>query len=256
MMHLLTPCARPIPGPTDGPSHTATNRNPRPRTRSGLTLTRWAWLLLSAACTQAACEHRVQVHTFDIEIQAESDPGKPVALVAVRNGGQELGKTNADGQLQLSLQGRAGDQLALEVTCPSGYASPQQPMRVILRPLASERVPTYQTACRPLVRSLVIAVKAENGPDIPVIYQGREVARTDDQGAAHALLQVPPEQQITLVLDTSAPQHQNLRPRSPELTFTMPERDEVAVFEETFAVEKPKVRRPVKSKPKLPVPIR
>lgn len=217
---------------------------------------RWGASVLSMACALLACEHQVQVHAFQVRIQAESDPGKPVAQVGIRSDGRELGQTNQEGQLLLSLQGRPGEQLALDVACPQNYASPQQPLRVVLRPLASAQVPTYQTQCRPLVRSLVIAVKATNGPDIPITYQGREVARTDGQGAAHALLQVAPEEQITLVLDTSAKRHANLRPRSPELTFTMPERDEVAVFEETFAVEQPKVRRRTQVKPKLPVPIR
>ena len=87
------------------------------------------------------------------------------------------------------------------------------------------------------MRSLVVAVRAKNGPNLPVKYLGRELARTDAEGVAHALLKVAPSEQVTLVLDTSDPAHERLRPKNPEYTLVMRARDEVAVFDQTFTLQ-------------------
>lgn len=213
--------------------------------------------LPALALSVVGCEPTATTATFAVNIRAESDPGKAVAEVEIKHGGKVLGRTDQQGLLRLSLQGRPGEAYQLDVKCPDGHASPHKPIAVVLRPLASAQVPTYQAECRPLVRSLVVAVKAENGPNIPLMYQGREIARTDTEGAAHALLRVPPEQHVTLVLDTSSPEHVALRPHSPELNLTMPGRDEMVVFEHKFAV-KSAPRKKVRRKPtkRLPQPIR
>jgi hypothetical protein len=105
-----------------------------------------------------------------------------------------------------------------------------------------------------MLRSLVISVRAPNGPDLPLKYLGKEIARTDANGAAHALLKVAPGESFNLVLDTSAPEAQQLRPQNPELRVTVPERDDIVVFEQQFT--RPVVKAP-KRKAKEPVgPVR
>jgi hypothetical protein len=91
---------------------------------------------------------------------------------------------------------------------------------------------------------LVVAVRAQNGLNLPLRYLGREIARTDESGVCHALLQLPPSESVTLTLDTSGAD--KLRPKSPEFKFTVPPHDEVVVFDQSFAREvepKPAVRR-------------
>ena len=53
------------------------------------------------------------------------------------------------------------------------------------------------------MRRVVVAVRAENGPNLPVTYLGRAVGRTDASGAAHVLLAMHPGDQFSLGLDTS-----------------------------------------------------
>ena len=67
----------------------------------------------------------------------------------------------------------------------------------MLRRLAEpSKVPAYQATCPPTTRAIVVAVAAENGAGLPVLYLGREVARTDASGAASVLLHAVPGEPI------------------------------------------------------------
>ena len=205
-----------------------------------------AWF--AAGCATAGSGSGAQ--RFDVDVRVESDPSKPLPAAGIVQGSAELGRTAADGSVRVSLRGRNGDVVSLRVACPEGYASPDKPLSVTLRPLVGTSVvPEYRARCEPLLRTLVVAVRAKGGAGLPVKHLGREIARTDADGAAHALLQVPPSEQITLVLDTAAPERERLRPKSPEFTLMMPARDQVAVFDQTFTEIAPPV---IKRKPQAP----
>jgi hypothetical protein len=178
---------------------------------------------------------------FDVVLRVESDPGQALAAAKISRDGVPLSETDAQGTTRLSLTGAAGEVVALSVTCPSGYDSPEKPLLVVLKPIVEQgRVPEYRTVCPPLLRSLVVAVRAQNGPNLPVRYLGKEIARTDAAGTCHALLKVTPGETVTLTLDTSAAEHAKLMPHSPELKLTVPERDEVVVFDQKFTREQEK----------------
>jgi hypothetical protein len=176
------------------------------------------------------------VQRYEIDVRVESDPSKPLAAVGIRQGSNELGRTDAAGSARVALAGKNGDVVTLNVACPEGYASPEEPMSITLRLLLDKSVvPQYRAQCQPLMRSLVVAVRAKGGANLAVKHLGREIARTDAEGVAHALLKVSPAEQVTLVLDTSGPEHERLRPKSPEFSLMMPARDDVAVFDQTFS---------------------
>ena len=208
----------------------ASARQKRPRRLVALAL------LLAPACSGTGKS------AFAIAVQVESDPGKPLSGVRIAVGGAELGRSDQRGRARIVLSGKPGDVLDLTVTCPADYTAPEKPLSVVLRPLAEAgRIPEYRAVCAPRMRSLVLAVRAERGPNLPVKYLGREIARTDSAGAAHALIEVEPNQPVSVTLDTSAPEHAALRPQNPELKLVMPARDEVALFDQTFTrVEPPK----------------
>lgn len=193
---------------------------------------------------------------FEVDVRVESDPGKPLESVGILQGPAELGRSAADGTVRVALQGRNGDVVSLHVACPENYASPDKPLSVTLRPLVGASTPQYRAQCEPLLRTLVVAVRAKGGADVPIKHMGREIARTDADGTAHALLKVPPTEQVTLVLDTTAQPHERLRPKSPEFTLVMPARDEVAVFEQTFSEAAPPVVRAKPRQPKVNGPIK
>jgi hypothetical protein len=203
----------------------------RPRARFDLACAGLACLLL-LGCAVAKAPH------FELAVRVESDPGQPLAGATIVRDGRALAQTDARGVAELRLAGAPGEVVSLAVSCPEGHRAPDKPLSIALKPLAEHgRRPEYRAACLPLLRSVVVAVRAQNGPNLPVKYLGKEIARTDAAGACHALLKVPPGETVTLTLDTSAAEHAKLTPRSPELRLTVPERDELIVFDQSFTRE-------------------
>jgi hypothetical protein len=98
-----------------------------------------------------------------------------------------------------------------------------------------------------MLRSVVVAVKSENGPNLPVMYLNRPVARTDAAGAAHFLLQMAPGAQFVVTLDTS--ENAKLKPANPSKPFTVGQNDDIFVFEQKFETEKTRV---VVARPTIP----
>jgi hypothetical protein len=195
----------------------------------------------------------VEAPRYAVAVRVESDPGQPVGAANITSAGNTLAKTDAQGLATLSLTGALGEQLALAVRCPEGFRQPAQPVTVILRPAEPNTPPPeYRVACPPAVRSLVVSVRAQNGVGVPLRHLGKELARTDAQGAAHVLLKLPPGEALNLVLDTSAPEHHALRPRSPTLKFTVPDRDDVVLFDQAFVVDAPPPAKPKVEQPDLP----
>ncbi|HKU40714.1 MAG TPA: hypothetical protein VJR89_21285 [Polyangiales bacterium] len=208
-------------------------------------------IVLAAACLLGCSEPPAP--QYRVLVRVESDPGVPLAGAVVRQDATPLGTTDARGELLVSLRGPAGSQVALQVQCPSGSREARQLLAVALRPWTDpSRRPEYLASCRPELRNVVIAVRAQNGPNLPLRYLGREIARTDASGAAHGLLQLAPNQAAKLVLDTSAPEHRSLRPRNPELKLTVPDCDDVVLFDQPFVVDAPKRPAPRVVLPELP----
>jgi hypothetical protein len=191
----------------------------------------------SLACLVAvACNGNPSEPEYGLSIRVDSDPGRPLAGAQVRLGEQRLGTTDANGVVKVKARGTEGSVLSFQVTCPDGYQSPSRPLAVVLRRLSQrDRFPEYAAACRPTKRTLVVAVRADHGPNLPVVYLGREVARTDRSGAAHVSLESPPEETVELALDTTS--NPRLRPRNPTARFRVGQADDLVVLDETFQLE-------------------
>ena len=117
-------------------------------------------------------------------------------------------------------------------------------------------VPEYDVACPPLLREVVVAVRTENGPNLPVMYLGREITRTDESGAAHVLLSVAPSEPVEIVLDTNSLAGQRLHPKNPALSFVVPPHDDVVLFDQRFTVDAdPKPRAAAALRPQGPIRI-
>ena len=175
-------------------------------------------------------------------LRIQGDPGRPIAGANISYKDKSIGITNSEGVVELKLKGRDGQVFDLVVTCPNGYQSPPKPIPITIRRLAEpDAMPEYHASCPPLLRNVVVAVRAVNGPGLPVVFLGKERTRTDASGAAHLLLQVPPNQSIQLALDTSG--SERLRPKSPAATFEVRNDDEVFVLEQKFSEERPRVAR-------------
>jgi hypothetical protein len=189
-----------------------------------------------------------------VVVRVTSDPGVPVKDAVLRFDGKDVGKTDADGVGKLKLEGTDGETFPIAVACPDGFRSPAKPVDVTLRRLESEKLPEYFASCPPSTRSVVVAVRAENAPNIPVVYLGREVARTDGSGAAHVHLRLKPDEPFELMLKTDGDEGKLLRPENPTASFVVKDHDDVFSFDQRFDKAQEK-RRVYKAKPKGPVRI-
>ncbi|HMR76204.1 MAG TPA: hypothetical protein PKD61_13855 [Polyangiaceae bacterium] len=186
--------------------------------------------------------------SFESRIKVFGDPDQPLKDAKIMYKKKEVGVTDADGLVNLRLKGSEGQVINLNVQCPDGFTSPSEPVSVALRRIADKSVkPMFRVDCPPSRRNIVVAVRADNGPNLPVKYLGREIARTDESGAAHVYLSVAPNQQIQMQLATDGDDAKDLRPQSPVLAFEVKSRDEVFVIDQKFKVER---KRRYYSRPK------
>lgn len=219
--------------------------------RTSLSLGALAGVALAAGCNMFKPP---PPPSFQATIRVEGDPGQPLAGAQVLYKSKQIGATDTTGALQFKLKGSEGQVFDLTVKCPDGYESPSKPLAVTLRKLADPKAqPEYQVQCPPSLRTVVVAVRADNGPNLPVIYLGRERTRTDQSGAAHLVLQVPPDQAIQVKLDTS--DAKDLRPESPTQTFQVKQANDVFVMDQAFKIERKYVPRYSRPKPSGPKPL-
>jgi hypothetical protein len=176
--------------------------------------------------------------TFEMLVMVESDPGRPLAGAVISVSGKAEGTTAQDGRARLAFRGQEGEARELWIRCPDGFQSPPRPLVASLRRLSDPaKLPQYDAACPPLERLVVVAVRAENGPNLPVLYLGNEVGRTDAAGAAHVMLKMKPGTSFELVLSTAERGNEALRPQNPRLPFTVRAQDDLFVFEQHFTRE-------------------
>ena len=212
-----------------------------------------SFLVLSSLSAFAGCQN-LDTKTqppFELLVKVESDPGRPLAGAVLVVNTRERGTTQADGRARLSFIGSEGDTFDLWVRCPEGYSSPSKPIAGSLRRIADpSRLPQYDATCPPNQRSIVVAVRADNGANLPVMYLNKEVARTDASGAAHVFLPAKPGDSFELVLGTTERGNERLRPQNPSAPFVVRSADEVFLFEQRFTRERepqryvPTVRKP------------
>lgn len=185
----------------------------------------------------ASCSEGPPPDPFPISVKVEADPGKPIANAIVARGTRVSATTNAEGVAMLRINGVEGEITDITVTCPDGYTSPARPINIRLTRLAEKgKVPQYGVSCPPAMRRVVVAIRAENGPYLPVMYLDRPVTRTDSAGAASFALEVPAGAQFIVTLDTN--ERKDLKPQSPAKRFVVSQQDDVFLFDQRFDVEK------------------
>lgn len=212
-----------------------------------------SWLLASSVSVLGACEEPPPPASYPIAFSAESDPGTPLAGVTISVAGQPQGQTGADGTLRIELSGDEGTAVPLSATCPAGYrdAAPLSP--IILRTtvaVGGAATPGLRVSvqCLPTIRHGVVVVRAAGDgtaprAGLPVMIEGREVARTDTSGVAHVALDMAPGQSFQVLLQT-ATVSPLLMPQDPVMTFVFPDNDEIFAFDENFSEATPVVEPP------------
>jgi hypothetical protein len=179
--------------------------------------------------------------TYPVVLLTRGDQRQALAGVKVYEGKNLVGTSDLNGRVHLTLKGKEGGTAELHVKCPATFASPERPLLIGLRQLApGSPAPKFETECLPLLRTVVVGVRAENGPNLPVVRLNRVIAHTDEFGVAHVLVQGSPGEQVTLTLNTTL--NAALRPANPALTFVIADRDEMVLLEHKFSVERPAAR--------------
>jgi hypothetical protein len=205
---------------------------------------------MSSACSDPATSpDRASVAgSFPVVLAVHAEGGARVPGARVLAGTKLLGKTDGSGLTRLRLEGRDGQTVPLTIECPRGFSSPQEPVPVALRELSpGSRPPRFEAHCTATTHSVLVAVQAEHGENLPILHLNRRVA-TDGAGIAHVLMtNVTPAQPLAFTLDTS--QQPSLRPQNPVLTFVPAARDELVLLEQQFSRFEPK------RKAKIPRPI-
>lgn len=187
---------------------------------------------------------------FQFYVKVESDPSHAVTGASVLRNNTSIASTGLDGKAMITLKGTEGEITDVFVKCPETFQSPAKPLSVRLTRLSADesKIPEYLVSCPPNTRRVVVAIKADNGPNLPVYYLNDLVTRTDLSGAAHFALKVPPNSSFTVRLDTNeAPK---LKPPNPTRTFSVGSSDEILVMEQKFETDKIKYVPP--PKPVLP----
>ena len=181
-----------------------------------------------------------------ITVRARGDTGTGVANADVFAGPTLVARTDRDGLARLDIRGAEGDTFYVRVDCPPGYRSPNEPLTVRrLGIAAATTAPQYDVICHEMRHTMVIGVRAEGGPDLPVFYLGKEVARTDRSGAAHVTVAMDVHEHIELMIGTGK-DNEKIHPKDPSSVFEMPDHDDIQLFAVTFTrdVKKPPPRAP------------
>jgi hypothetical protein len=194
----------------------------------------------------------------EIIIHVQGDPDEPVANATLGTSQGALGRTDATGTARIKLDGPDGTRFEIAIVCPEGYAPPAKPLRIALH--RGSKTPEYFVQCKHLMRTVVIALKANVSAatpiplgGVPILHLGQTVGRTDETGAALISMDSKVGESVTLTFDTRDPRYQFLRPQSPEASFTVGDSDDLFTYAQPFGEERPKPVVRAAYRPPLPV---
>jgi hypothetical protein len=198
-------------------------------------------LVLSAVLVLTGCKNLEEppAPPFRVAVTVESDKGIPLPEAVVQRNNKEIAKTNVDGKAILTFRGEDGDQLDVWVKCPEGYDSPGKPTTVMLRRLGDPtKLAEYPVMCPPAERKVVVALRSDNGPNLPVKFLGRDVGRTDASGATTFMLSGKPGDHLDFTLDTTEKGNEMLRPQNPTVSVVVDSKDNYYALDQPFQVQK------------------
>jgi hypothetical protein len=187
------------------------------------------------------------VPPFEIIVHVVSDPGHPLPGAIVMKGGKEGPSTGSDGKVNVKIGGQEGESVDLMIKCPADYVSPTRAISVLLRRNTGTKLPEYDASCPPAIRHMVVAVRADNGANLPVKVLDKIVGYTDGAGAFTYALPLRPGDGVEMVLDTT--NFPLVTPKNPSKLLTMSPFDDVQTFDQKFQVAEVKKVYHVKARP-------
>src|SRR5690606_16996396 len=145
------------------------------------------------------------VYAVRVEVTRQ-DEREPVAGALVR-ARDESATTDARGRSLLRVRGRAGDRVAVSLTCPVG-SQPGPGAEVILPgapPASHDEAPSVRLVCSLAGHDAVVLVHAAGAnASLPIAIDGVVVGQTDALGFAHVHVRAASRAEFEVSLDTSA----------------------------------------------------
>lgn len=199
------------------------------------------FLLGDASCTP----ERSRGDALRLIFITESDPGIPLAGVSVWVDREPVG-TSSGGTVETIVRPVSSRQLRIAHDCPEGHWRPTKDtiLRLgVFEGVRSSEAPAMEVTlrCAPKQHIAGFVVRARNGPSLPVLLNGVEVARTNSVGVAHFTRRGEPGTEYRVSLDTSS--EPNLAPQHPARAFTLDDQHRVFVIDQRFRVTRPPRRR-------------
>jgi len=162
--------------------------------------------------------------------------------VEIWSGKRRLGTTGASGSARIALQRCGGRQRRTEREMPGRLCLAGTTVARRLRHLGNgSTLARFEVECFSLVHTVVVGLRAENGPRLPILRLKNVVGQTDEAGVAHLLLEASANEQIALTLDTS--KNTSLLPQNPTLDFVTRDSDELVLWRRVYSQQPPE-RRP------------
>ncbi|WP_394822984.1 hypothetical protein [Pendulispora albinea] len=221
------------------------------KSRNGHSKIRNTVFAIALGASMIGCGEPTPPPSVAVVVRARAENGSPVGAVEIFMGPRLVARTENDGRAQLDVRGAEGETFSLQVKCPEGFRSPATLLPVRSFGVGAAAPPEYNVVCRETRHTLVVAVRATDGPNLPIYYLGKEVARTDRSGGAHVSMDMEVHDRVELMLGTAGKEFEKVHPQNPAATFEMPDHDDIQVFEMKFTRDKPKVVR--RAKPSGPV---
>ncbi|MFK7989589.1 MAG: hypothetical protein AB8I08_26465 [Sandaracinaceae bacterium] len=207
------------------------------------------------------CEEEPEVApSYPFTFTAHAD-GQPLEGVQVMVEGVALpGTTNTEGVMRHALTGPEGAPIRINAQCPEGHRSPADPETRTLRhvvgldPASQDRGIQVTFECPPEHRDVVVIVRTNDQPNLPILVDGRETTRTDASGTAHIHMRVQPNHSFQVQIATAS--NTQLRPVDPTHPFTVADEDSVFQWDREFEIEAPPRPRRRRRRPAAAAPIR
>ena len=179
-------------------------------------------------------------------IRVLDEAKEPIDGAEISVESEVIARTDNDGRAEVAVGGKEGETFYIEVRCPKQYRSPSSPIAIRRLENGAASSPEYVARCSRLRHTLVVAIRTEGAGNMPIRHLGREVARTDQDGSAHVLIEGEVHEKIDLQIDTSDPKNAKLRPQNPTASFEVGNKDELKVFDMKFTQDPKPVAKVVR----------
>lgn len=192
-------------------------------------------------------EPETMIPRHAVTITVESTPGVALQGVEFDVAGTVIGTSDQHGLIHTMLEGREGTTIDIHHTCPEGSASESDTKSLSLISFQSIDPSSNATGlqmtvrCTPNERPVAFVVNSDGIAGLPVLIDGDEVARTDEAGLAHVVMDSLPNRNFQVQLATAG---FRVAPENPQQIFTLGAEPEVFVFDPNMTeLPPPRVRR-------------